>query len=544
MEKQADQPQSGGKDRSNKKSGVISSVYDSFNSIKLTVFLFIALGLVSIAGTIIEQGADPAKYARDYSETTIQVFNLLGLFDMYHTPWFLTIILLLLLNLIVCTIERLPRVIRFAHSIKPILEKGEEKHYPFTETFRMEGNPQDQVERLLRHDIRIPPWIILTDILSMVLAVFLTLKYPMSPLEFIAFIVVPISYVVLLNFRGRVIRTEQDGAIHLFLNQWLISRFGVYITHTSIVVIFIGAIIGSIFGFKGYMAIEEGETTNQMYLREDRMIDTVPASLRAMFSKGEQAGQAEMINDGKKFKSLPFSIRCDDFSLSYYPNTGRPKDYTSDLAVMRDGKEIAKKTIEVNNPLIVDKIYFYQSSYGRTGKPGQVALSVSSPGLPPQDYRTPVDGSFTIQGTGTEILVKSFVPDFTIMNGHVAQRSDEMINPAVYVMGKEGESILFSGWIFPNYPEHSVKTGHFDIRFKDYWGSQYTGIQVAYDPGVETVWIGCSLLVVGLLISFFHSHQRIWARISGNEIVLAGTTHKNQMAFEKKFNELKNRLKA
>jgi cytochrome c biogenesis protein len=60
---------------------------------------------------------------------------------------------------------------------------------------------------------------------------------------------------------------------------------------------------------------------------------------------------------------------------------------------------------------------------------------------------------------------------------------------------------------------------------------------------VEVVWIGCSLLVVGLMISFFHSHQRVWARVSGNEVVLAGSSHKNRMGFEKKFNQLSELLK-
>ncbi|MEK6777933.1 MAG: cytochrome c biogenesis protein ResB [bacterium] len=543
MEKNEAHPLSKGKNQPGKDMGILSSIYYSFNSIKLTVSLFILLGLVSIAGTIIEQGGDPAKYAQEYSETTIRVFRFLGLFDMYHTPWFLTILLLLLLNLIVCTIERLPRVVRFAKNIKPVLDMGDEKKYPFVETLRIQGNTPDQIERQFRRYTRIPPWILLVDILSLGFAAFLAYKYPMNVLEFVAFILVPITYIVLLNFRGKVVRTEHQGAVHIFLNQWLLSRFGVYIAHASIVIIFLGAIIGSLFGFKGYMQINEGETTNQMYLRSDKLIDTVPAALRSLFSKGGHADQAGMTNEHNNFKSLPFAIRCDDFSISYYENTGRPKDYTSNLVVIRDGREVEKKTIEVNSPLIVDNIYFYQSSYGQTGRPGVVVLSVSLPGVPAQDYGARINGSFSVEGTGAEIMVNSFVPDFTIVNGHVTQRSNELINPAVYITATEGEKILFSGWMFPNYPEYSIKTGNFDIRFKDYWGSQYTGIQVAYDPGVEVVWIGCSLLVVGLLISFFHSHQRIWARISGDEIVLAGSTHKNQMAFEHKFNELKNLLK-
>jgi cytochrome c biogenesis protein len=316
----------------------------------------------------------------------------------------------------------------------------------------------------------------------------------------------------------------------------MLSRFGVYITHVSILIIFFGAIIGNLFGFKGYMAITEGETSNQMYVRQDKMIDTVSASLGSFFS-GE-AGDSHQDPEERKYKTLPFSIRCDDFDITYYANTGRPKDYTSDLLVIRDGEEVAAKTIEVNDPLIVDKIYFYQSNYGPSGRPGLVALEIAPPGGTVKEYRVPVNGSFQVEGTGTHIQVQSFIPDFTIVNNQVIQRSSEMVNPAVYIEAKNKEKLLFNGWIFPKYPDYSTKTEDYQVDFKDYWGWQYTGLQVAYDPGVEVVWIGCTLLVVGLMISFFHSHQRIWARVRGKEIVLAGSAHKNRMAFEKKFNRL------
>jgi cytochrome c biogenesis protein len=304
----------------------------------------------------------------------------------------------------------------------------------------------------------------------------------------------------------------------------------------------LGAIIGSLFGFKGFMAVTEGETQNQMFVRQDRLIDSIADSLGWSSSENPDA-QGKMNIGHQKFKTLPFSIQCEDFSVTYYPNTGRPKDYKSDLVVIRDGQPVARKTLEVNDPLIVDDIYFYQSSYGKTGRPGIVVLSVAPPGGEKHEYRTPINGSFVIEGTDTKIEARSFMPDFDIMDGHVVQRSDEMINPALYLIAKQGEQSVFNGWIFPNYPDYSAKTEGYDIQFVDYWGWQYTGLQVAYDPGVEVVWIGCSLLVVGLMIAFFHSHQRIWARVSGNEIVLAGSTHKNRMAFEHKFNQLAKLLK-
>ena len=45
-------------------------------------------------------------------------------------------------------------------------------------------------------------------------------------------------------------------------------------------------------------------------------------------------------------------------------DTGHPTDFTTDLAVYRDGQEIARKTIRVNDPLSVAGYTFHQNGFG------------------------------------------------------------------------------------------------------------------------------------------------------------------------------------
>jgi cytochrome c biogenesis protein len=52
-------------------------------------------------------------------------------------------------------------------------------------------------------------------------------------------------------------------------------------------------------------------------------------------------------------------------------------------------------------------------------------------------------------------------------------------------------------------------------------------------------------MIFGLVVSFFFSHQRVWIRIPKSpvgEIVLAGSTNKNRVGFEKTFGELVDRI--
>jgi cytochrome c biogenesis protein len=67
------------------------------------------------------------------------------------------------------------------------------------------------------------------------------------------------------------------------------------------------------------------------------------------------------------------------------------------------------------------------------------------------------------------------------------------------------------------------------------------------DPGVPLVYLGCILMIAGLAVILFMSHQRIWIQIStgaeqGSLIQISGTSNKNKQAFAKRFQKLIDRL--
>jgi cytochrome c biogenesis protein len=70
---------------------------------------------------------------------------------------------------------------------------------------------------------------------------------------------------------------------------------------------------------------------------------------------------------------------------------------------------------------------------------------------------------------------------------------------------------------------------------------QYTGLIVAHDPGAPFVWVGSTLLVLGLLMVFFFPHRRVWVRIrktSAGSEVLCASTIKRDLAFKPQFHQL------
>ena len=104
---------------------VAEKVWKFFSSVKLAVMLLIILAIVSVIGTVIQQNESPEKYLREYSQTTVQLFEMLGFFDMYHTWWFVLLLFLLTANLTVCTLERFPHTLKIMTApLKPIDDDG------------------------------------------------------------------------------------------------------------------------------------------------------------------------------------------------------------------------------------------------------------------------------------------------------------------------------------------------------------------------------------------------------------------------------------
>ncbi len=137
-----------------------------------------------------------------------------------------------------------------------------------------------------------------------------------------------------LNKMGWKTAAKTVGSDTLLFSQkgnW--TRTGVYMVHTSILIIFIGAIIGSLGGFKGRVSIPET-------MERDRII----------------------LYDSREIVDLGFVVRCNWFAIDFYPN-GMPKEYTSSLTVLENGQELFTQEIEVNSPLKHRGITFYQSSY-------------------------------------------------------------------------------------------------------------------------------------------------------------------------------------
>jgi len=114
---------------------------------------------------------------------------------------------------------------------------------------------------------------------------------------------------------------------------------------------------------------------------------------------------------------------------------------------------------------------------------------------------------------------------------------------AIFRPNREPQGI----WVFKGTPKPDQGAEDLTFTLEGVTSKEYTGLQVARDPGVWVVWIGCALMIMGMIVSFFFSHQRVWVRDPkkpGGDVVIAGTANKNRIGFESTFARLVERMRS
>jgi cytochrome c biogenesis protein len=91
-----------------------------------------------------------------------------------------------------------------------------------------------------------------------------------------------------------------------------------------------------------------------------------------------------------------------------------------------------------------------------------------------------------------------------------------------------------------------MRKGNVFIAIEDFVPRYYTGLQVSRDPGVWVVYIGFILMIIGIYITFFMSHQQVCIDVTGqgkkSRVWVAGISNKNKMGMQKKVAKLSEHL--
>jgi cytochrome c biogenesis protein len=431
-------------------------IWQFLSSIRLALFILFALAIASIPGTIIPQGKPFEQYVEQYGANLANLFHVLDFTNVYGSWWFIFLLMLFSLNLIVCTLDCLPRIWRLVIMDNLEMDKQRLEKMPHRAVFHSEKSAAETV----------------TAVRS-----------------------------VLTGTGWNLEERAGDGGTLLFSQKGAWTRLGVIAVHISILIVFIGAIIGSVFGLKGSIMLPEGSETDFIFLQ----------------------GHADTRIP------LGFTLRVDSFDMKFY-DTGQIREYRSDLTVLKDGKETYAKSIVVNDPMDYGGFRFYQASYQSTQ---QLFATVENQKTGTGSrFNMPVRQEIRWPGEGVTFGITNVDgPDFRGRYRYKIWFSEDQGVPSEFWVSL-GQSVNIQR-------PGTTYTFHLKERYA-------TGLQVAKDPGVGTVYLGFIIMTLGMLVVFFMTHRRLWVHVeeSGTRtrVVFSGISNKNKQGFADQFAGLEGKL--
>ncbi|HEY0843108.1 cytochrome c biogenesis protein ResB [Methylotenera sp.] len=299
---------------------------------RFAVSLLSVLGVASVIGTVLKQNEPYENYIVKFGQFWFALFERLGLYDVYHSVWFLVILLFLVVSTSLCIYRNTPLMLKEWRTFK---EHATEKSL-----------------RAFSHQATFKP----------------TADFAMVKQNLLQFLDVK-------GFKYKI-RAQEDGSELIAAKAGTHQRWGYIFTHVAMVVILFGGLLDGNLPFKvqellGYKRIETTDLPVSKVPAESRMSVSNP-SFRGNMTLAEGATHNVAflrVRDGYLVQELPFSIGLKDFRIEHYA-TGQPKSFESDLVIFDPAlKEPITKTISVNHPLTYKGIAIYQSDFqdGGTG---------------------------------------------------------------------------------------------------------------------------------------------------------------------------------
>jgi cytochrome c biogenesis protein len=413
-------------------------------SVKLALSLILAIAVVGLIGIVLDQvpghlagqvgGKDRwlETVARPEYGMWTDVLDSLGLFRIFRSPWFLVPVAVLAVSILACSVNRW-KPIRKAISGGPI------RHSP---EFYVDGGSCRQVSSSRT---------VVPDLARGVQDA--------------------------LRRRGyRVPSESSPEGLHMAADKNRFFLIGTYLGHLSLVLLILGFILSSRFGFRNVtLVVPEGG-----------------------------------VRDVGLGTGLAVSVRS--FTAEYWPG-GEPKDYRSEVTLYRDGTEVKQGTIRVNHPMSYNGVRFYQSFYGPA-----VSIMVQSPEgavlyddvvalsdvLDDPPLQRPF-GSFRIPESGVTVYVV----------GPAIDGSDPSFNTGeigLKLFSDDSSDTFLTGRL------QVGTTGELEgLKFTYVEERQFSGLEVSKDPGNAIIWTGSGLLIVGLFAVLYFPHRQIWAIVCEDE---------------------------
>lgn len=416
------------------------NIFKSIADLRFAIFILLIIACFSVIGTVIEQDQSIETYKLNYPLTN-RIFGFLawdiilqfGFDHIYKTWWFITLIILFGVSLLTCTLLQQFPSLKIARRCQ---------FFRTTQQF-CRLNISTNLKHLL----------------------FSQLFFKIKEKHYSIF--------------------QQKNILYCY--KGLVGRIAPIIVHFSMIIILIGAIFGSISGFKAQEIVPKTETFHIQ----------------------------NVLNNGQ-FTIIPkVSIRINDFWITYTKQTTITQFYSDISFLNADGNEIQRKTIFVNSPAKYNGIDYYQTDWNIIG----LRVKVKNSSI----FQYPF---INLPNSQEKIWLTWISTNEQLDNGLTLLIDNLQGYCSVY--NKVGN---FIGNLELN---ENLKLGN-SLILIDILSS--TGLQIKADPGITLIYLGFLFLMISTLISYI-TYSQIWIVQDKQKIFIGGNTTRATFEFELEFLKL------
>jgi cytochrome c biogenesis protein len=462
-------------------------------SMRTALVLLLLLALGAIPGSVIPQSGVDALKTQNWQDAHPQltpIYQKLGLFSVYHSPWFAAIYLLLMVSLVGCIVPRLFVYWRGYRKEPPPAPRNLTR-LPDHAAYTTEEEPDVVLQRAARH-------------LS----------------------------------RGNRVSTSssaEDGDGWVAAERGQLREAGNLLFHLSVLIVLVGFGIGSLFGYKGGVILVVGNSFSNSLTQYD---DFDPGSL---FDADKMEPFCFRVNP-------PFKVDW----IESGPRQGMARGFEADITY-RTSCQGDRSTwsapqdysLRVNHPLTIGGTQVFLIGHGYapmiTVRDGQGHKIYDGPTIfLPESSDFESFGVIKAQGRtpGQDIGLEGlFYPTFALVNGDPVNIMGDDRNPTISMLAYVGDLGLSDG--VPQSVYSLDKAGMTElkkpdgkmfrvdlqpgdtIQLPDGKGSvtfdgvqRWTRLQISRTPDVWVTLLGVILALIGLLGSLFIRPRRVWVRAS------------------------------
>ena len=412
-------------------------IFRLFADLRFSIFTLLLISFCSIIGTIVEQDQPIEIYKTNYPLTN-PVFGFLswdriiyfGFDHVYKTWWFLLLIFLFGCSLVLCS---------FLQQLPSLKVARRCQFFRTNNTFYKLNNYT----------------ILTTRSFSKILASIKTEQYSIF---------------------------QQKNLVYSY--KGLIGRIAPIIVHFSMILVLVGTIVGSLFGFKAQEIVPKTENFHIQNILANGTLTIIPQNV----------------------------ARVNDFWITY-TKTKTISQFYSDISILNNkGNEIKRKTISVNYPFIHNGIYYYQTDWNLIG--------LRFKNINNQTIEYPLINASPNQ----EKIWLTWISNNQLTQNGIILLVDNL----------EGYCSIYneSGQFLGNLEINETLNLNQNLTLLEILSS--TGLQIKTDPGIPLIYSGFFFLMISTLMSYI-TYSQVWILQKNNQLFIGGNTNRALFDFELEF---------